>query len=535
MVRDFLELQHGTTIALPTAVASKVPHSARRPTAVAAGKPSPAARPLTMSRQIATEPFHPGNAFVAPTNVVVGVTLLLIVAAVIMAFYKRVRTIGALSDGDSGVTFDLLGIITFLLAFALAMFLLGYARGPSVPEVAAYEAVAFGLMLVGVIVGFIFGYPRVTDDASSSTSGALRGAVAASSPAGTGTSGSLLRSSTNLQKVADWLTTIIVGLGLVDLKNLWPTATSLATQLATDIDGPASPFVGLALSIVIIFPILGFVGGYLGTIFLLSRPLAKADAYLRGVAGITRSLDAPLTATNDVTPLTTPQQSLLARSIASTPLGSLTSTEERVAWARAQARLGNWDQAVLGYEAAGVSNSADPKVLEEYALAQYNKRPMEPQRVIETLKRALTYTNDGTEVARIKENIILAELYKKPDGFKAAIQDATLLLSDPACANIARVEFYRAAALGQQYATLKAANPELRTDQPPLSTIAEKIKQDTADALKRDGTLLDLFRLVAQKPSDYKGGGRKDPDDDDLEVFASDHPEYLRELLLVSG
>ena len=90
-------------------------------------------------------------------------------------------------------------------------------------------------MAGGGFVGFLFGIPRVLQDGQSGSAGPhpgvrpeaptnLRlpsGASASSPSAG---SGFRINVNTNLEQISDWLTKIIVGLGLVELRNM-PTDT----------------------------------------------------------------------------------------------------------------------------------------------------------------------------------------------------------------------------------------------------------------------------------------------------------------------
>jgi hypothetical protein len=118
---------------------------------------------------------------------------------------------------------------------------------------------------IGGLVGFLFGIPRSlqsqrsSDQAQHSTDKALKatdaGGSTETSPAGNGT-------NTNLEQISDWLT-IIVGLGLVQLKQFPDYAKRLAAYFSTDLGSAISQNVMLA--IIIFFFVCGFFLGYLMT------------------------------------------------------------------------------------------------------------------------------------------------------------------------------------------------------------------------------------------------------------------------------
>lgn len=80
-------------------------------------------------------------------------------------------------------------------------------------------------MLSGGLIGFLFGLPRFKFD---STAVAAAGATAAATTAAATGDAPRYRPSTNLDDVADWLTKIIVGVTLVQLKDKDPAALSEA-------------------------------------------------------------------------------------------------------------------------------------------------------------------------------------------------------------------------------------------------------------------------------------------------------------------
>src|SRR4051794_16651775 len=109
---------------------------------------------------------------------------------------------------------------------------------------------------VGGILGFLFGLPRgrLSDELATPST------EATPAPGGGPTSlaSAHYLASTNLNKVSDWLTTIVIGLGLVNLGNALPALRSLAAALEAPLGG--APYAG-AIGIAVM--ICGLIGGFL--------------------------------------------------------------------------------------------------------------------------------------------------------------------------------------------------------------------------------------------------------------------------------
>ncbi|HVR46065.1 MAG TPA: tetratricopeptide repeat protein [Candidatus Binatia bacterium] len=166
------------------------------------------------------------------------------------------------------------GILVALLA---GMLLLALSQGWGYWQLPAF--IAGGLFIAGLLVGFLFGIPKV---ASAAADGAQQHP--------------LLTPNTNLEQISDWLTKIIVGLGLVELYKI-PSAISQfvgATSPAYHSSSAAA-----ALAVTIYFPILGFTSGFLITRLYLSGLIARADIQLghasdlwdKGFAKLQNALD----------------------------------------------------------------------------------------------------------------------------------------------------------------------------------------------------------------------------------------------------
>lgn len=135
---------------------------------------------------------------------------------------------------------------------------------------------AGGTFAVGVLFGFLFGFPPTpsssTPQPATQTSGAAPQGqtVQASSGPAASPSPSVFE-HTNLREISDWLTKVIVGAGLVDLQRLPAQVQKLAWFMAFYTDPPRSateyPPQAVALAILGYFSTLGVLFGYVWTRF----------------------------------------------------------------------------------------------------------------------------------------------------------------------------------------------------------------------------------------------------------------------------
>lgn len=126
---------------------------------------------------------------------------------------------------------------------------------------------AVACLATGFLTGFLFGIPKVTQpaqDGKESKEQAYRQSV-----------------NTNLEQISDWLTKIIVGLGLVELRKVPELMKNLADWIAKAFCDPANAYfpvaVSLSSAIVVYFAILGFLAGYLITRLFFAGAFGRAD------------------------------------------------------------------------------------------------------------------------------------------------------------------------------------------------------------------------------------------------------------------
>ncbi len=181
------------------------------------------------------------------------------------------------------------GLILFI---ALSLFGIGLlftgASTALAPEDARRSALncamlwAAACFLSGFLAGFLFGVPRVVGG------GALSSTLPDTSLPAQTTPSFAQRPNTNLEQISDWLTKIIVGLGLVELRRAPDHLKSAATWIAESLSARTTPSpaaISFAGSIIVYFSILGSLSGYLLTLLFLAVAFGRAGQQAYGNKG----------------------------------------------------------------------------------------------------------------------------------------------------------------------------------------------------------------------------------------------------------
>lgn len=138
---------------------------------------------------------------------------------------------------------------------------------------------------VGVLGGFVFGIPRtVARDGESVKVARLENGAedkllsvesAAQSGIAVSARGFLLQTNTNLEQISDWLTKILIGVGLVQLGQVPHALETIAEYQAPALGkGPSAS--AFAASTIVYFGICGFLLGYLWTRLYLTGQFRAA-------------------------------------------------------------------------------------------------------------------------------------------------------------------------------------------------------------------------------------------------------------------
>lgn len=147
---------------------------------------------------------------------------------------------------------------------------------------------AFGMLAAGASFGFLFGHPRaaranggsesVPGDPPKSNGAAASVAVPPSAPP---SAEPRTRPSTALEEIVDWLTKMVVGIGLVQLKEVPGAVIRLGTLVSRSVELPAFEAQSIAVAIVVFFTSIGFLYGYLATRLYIQGAIDRADGALR--------------------------------------------------------------------------------------------------------------------------------------------------------------------------------------------------------------------------------------------------------------
>lgn len=432
------------------------------------------------------------------------VVLMFLLVLSVLAVARMARNKVQSEFRDSLLTFPIVvGLFLGLVALLFTPGLHGFGW-------VAVELIALGFFTIGLIVGFLFVVPKYADRSETTTQ------------TGPASAGASLLPNTNLAKISDWLTTAITAITLSQLAKIPSYVGQFGTYLQGALPLPPGSTYGdaLAVGLVAYFPALGAISGCIVTMLYIARAIRdmSEDVYSQGVR-------TALKATAPTTPeelsegaASTPQSSVtraIARDVARMPLSQLTTADDKAAWARAQATLGHWEDAVEGYKEALALKPDDPLLLQNYASALYNAEAP-PKQVAEQYLKALPLVQSDTAAqARVLANLALTYLYI-PGGFEQSLKYLDQILNDPKMPKDGRLYYYRACANGQKWAALSKSTP----DAPQLQDIGVEIISDTKKALELRPELKDLFRMVSD-PAE-----RKDPKENDLERFAAQSKEF---------
>ena len=133
--------------------------------------------------------------------------------------------------------------------------------------------VAGATLGVGALLGFLFGIPRLLVNNQGEAGNDENGQLATAN-----TTHPLSRHyspNTNLEQISDWLTKILVGVGLTQLVNAQEFLGQLATTAAQGMGEPATPV--FAISLILYYVLCGFLFSYIWTRLKLAGALLKAD------------------------------------------------------------------------------------------------------------------------------------------------------------------------------------------------------------------------------------------------------------------
>lgn len=128
--------------------------------------------------------------------------------------------------------------------------------------------VAGAVLVAGILLGFLFGLPRYLKQSGNQSESARKNQAEGELPK--------YETNTNLEEISDWLTKILVGVGLTQVAKVPGILQQTAEFLADGLGGFDSSEV-FAVAILIFFSVCGFLIGYLWTRVHLPTTLSIAD------------------------------------------------------------------------------------------------------------------------------------------------------------------------------------------------------------------------------------------------------------------
>ena len=190
-------------------------------------------------------------------------------------------------------------VLPYILLFILLAGLLAVLAGALLPPY--YHAVpamlwSLGFCVSGMLLGFLFGIPRslpsgtinaAPPDERANGKGRPTDEPPAAGPDTVASNTLFLGTPTpmeinsNLVEVSDWLTKIIVGVGLIELKSLPGSARSVAAFIAPSLAVDAPTAMAVVGGIMLFFSVHGFLIGYLLTRIYLSIMIQRADSLVK--------------------------------------------------------------------------------------------------------------------------------------------------------------------------------------------------------------------------------------------------------------
>jgi len=184
------------------------------------------------------------------------------------ALAKRSKTARLAGDKiQRGVMIVAVVLLVSMIVVAILLATATHDGGAGVTSFVLFAAAA----AIGAALGFLFGLPRarVADLAGDGTG-------TAPSPEPVTKASTYYLTNSNLIKVSDWLTTIVIGLGLVNLGKVVPAVRAMGHSLEAPLG--SAPYSGaVGVGVLIVGLLAGFILDYLWTSIRVRELLEEAE------------------------------------------------------------------------------------------------------------------------------------------------------------------------------------------------------------------------------------------------------------------
>ncbi|PDS77117.1 hypothetical protein [Rhizobium sp. L43] len=426
------------------------------------------------------------------------------------------------------------GLFALLVLFALSAGVASSTLADGI--VVALRAFSVGVAIVfaagatGALLGFLFGIPRLLQRPGPSqpqTADLPNGASQSSQRQMAGER--FFSTNTSFEEISDWLTKIIIGLGLTQfqmvLTYLYTASLYAASYIslspvpaaaANPSDGKIATVVAFCLIVTSLFS--ACLIAYLETrtrlaaLFTRAEVAASQEALLDSISrpiSDREVADQSQRAGSRPEPVTTPATTA-DRELLTVPLSGLRSSLAMAAWGSAQARSGNFDKALEGLNEAITTDPGNSGT--RLRLAQVLRLKGDVPAYLEAVLKAAELDPTNVEIAHEARSAQLDALYLNPPAsFQYAIRLGNYLAKSP-LADDPKIWMYTAAARGQEYKhKIKTAPPQELTE----------IRKEALDAIAQVVTRAPDPESSIRKTlrATYLPGSGVD---DDLHVFYQD-------------
>ncbi len=368
-----------------------------------------------------------------------------------------------------------------------------------------------GYLLTGVLVGFLFSLPRVMSGGQGAPPTGGVASAAGDSPLAGKQFSYQLGINTNLERVSDWLTSGIVALGLIELKQLGPNLAAMADMMVGVNAAQADR--SLAVAIVLFSVTGGFLIGFLGTRLVVSPLIRVSDQAATGT--MSAALDAveigqqegvaTADASGDVKRVAEEAKSIKLESVKDDPTAV-------ARWSRAQLLTGEVNSAIEGFERAVKLTPQSARNRYEYAMSllRAGKPRSEILNVLEEAAKLAKSDGDLDLREKIYNSLAYSWLYQPaPNGFQRAISATEEYLALSGSTPSGSILVNLACGYGQSAAWLKQYQP---ADEEAFQEAREK----TLDAMKAAIQVRDDWKARFRELLNNPQG------DNDLHVFVKD-------------
>ncbi len=177
-----------------------------------------------------------------------------------------------------------IGIYIAVAGLLAIVFFAVFAGGNVLIVLGVCLALALAALVLGLFLGFLFGIPRAGSGARVVDPAAAAAPAGAPLPA-VATPAALdpdHRVNTNLEDISDWLTKIIVGVSLVELRTIGDFLTKLGTLVQTAFSSVNGIGV-FSEALLVLFFFIGVLFGFLWTRLELQLAIGDSDRLLLGL------------------------------------------------------------------------------------------------------------------------------------------------------------------------------------------------------------------------------------------------------------